>query len=97
MKTPIPPIPSVWSDDEVQFADKESPNLTTTLGVLSSNGQEVLTGFPRMIQESLTQAYSMIQQHLNSACGQIVTIKNNKMINLAHYFSSAGILDAWIH
>lgn len=54
MKTPIPPIPSVWSDDEVQFADKESPNLTTTLGVLSSNGQEMLTGFPRMIQESLT-------------------------------------------
>ena len=40
------PIPSVWFDDELQLTEMESPYLTTTLGGITSIGQEALTGFP---------------------------------------------------
>lgn len=44
------PIPSTWSDDVIQLAEKGSPILTTALGGLVSTGQEELTAVPTNIQ-----------------------------------------------
>lgn len=47
------PIPATWSDNEVQLADKGSPNLTTGDGGFISAEQDELTGFPTSTQNVL--------------------------------------------
>lgn len=46
------PIPSTWSDNDLQLAVKGSPIPTTALAGLVSTGQD-LAGFPTSIQYEL--------------------------------------------